>query len=120
MCDNRLGLQGMSFDSRHHPLAVTNDSIVLTPNQVFEYYVVRHEAEIDAMCRYGGHNVVLEIQATLPSPPYTLVPYMRGVYICYFVISICYCAPQDLHSIPQYVCGLHYQGFTIYILFIFP
>lgn len=27
---------------------------------------------------YGGHNVILEIQATLPSPPPTLKPYMRG------------------------------------------
>jgi len=28
----------------------------------------------------GGHNVILEIQATLPSPPPTLKPYMRGKF----------------------------------------
>lgn len=36
---------------------------------------------------YGGHNVILEIQATLPSPPPTLGPYMRGVYIAYAIVS---------------------------------
>lgn len=39
---------------------------------------------------YGGHNVVLEIQATMPSPPATAKPYMRGVYIAYAVVSWCY------------------------------
>jgi amino acid permease len=39
---------------------------------------------------YGGHNVILEIQSTLPSPPPTLQPYMRGVYIAYAIVSWCY------------------------------
>jgi len=40
--------------------------------------------------RYGGHNVVLEIQACMPSPPKTFRPYMRGVYIAYIVVSWAY------------------------------
>lgn len=39
---------------------------------------------------YGGHNVILEIQATMPSPPATLKPYMNGVYIAYGIVSWCY------------------------------
>lgn len=39
---------------------------------------------------FAGHNVVLEIQATMPSPPATLRPYMRGVYIAYGVTAWCY------------------------------
>mmetsp|Transcript_12305 Transcript_12305/g.37013 ORF Transcript_12305/g.37013 Transcript_12305/m.37013 type:complete len:484 (-) Transcript_12305:840-2291(-) len=39
---------------------------------------------------YGGHNVVLEIQATMPSPPSTFKPYMRGVYLAYVIVSYCY------------------------------
>lgn len=39
---------------------------------------------------FGGHNVVLEIQATLPSPPNTLKRYMRGVYLAYGIVSWCY------------------------------
>lgn len=39
---------------------------------------------------YGGHNVILEIQATMPSPPATLQPYMRGVYVAYAIVSWCY------------------------------
>jgi amino acid permease len=39
---------------------------------------------------YGGHNVVLEIQATMPSPPATYRPYMRGVYVAYAVLTWCY------------------------------
>lgn len=41
---------------------------------------------------YGGHNVILEIQATLPSKPNqnTSVPMMRGVWVAYAVVSWCY------------------------------
>ncbi len=46
--------------------------------------------------RYGGHNVILEIQATMPSPPATLKPYMNGVYIAYGIVSWCYCEDHFL------------------------
>ncbi|KAK9806840.1 hypothetical protein WJX72_004583 [[Myrmecia] bisecta] len=39
---------------------------------------------------YGGHNVVLEIQACMPSPPKTFKPMMRGVYIAYIIVAWCY------------------------------
>lgn len=39
---------------------------------------------------YGGHNVVLEIQATLPHPPSTVKPMMKGVYVAYMVVLWCY------------------------------
>ncbi|KAK9904954.1 hypothetical protein WJX75_006393 [Coccomyxa subellipsoidea] len=41
---------------------------------------------------YGGHNVVLEIQATLPSPPDTFKPMMKGVYVAYVLVAWCYFA----------------------------
>lgn len=41
-------------------------------------------------CADGGHNVVLEIQATLPSPPRTYKPYMKGVYVAYAMLTWCY------------------------------
>ena len=39
---------------------------------------------------YGGHNVVLEIQATLPHPPSTVKPMMKGVYVAYVIVLWCY------------------------------
>jgi amino acid permease len=45
---------------------------------------------------YGGHNVVMEIQATLPSVPTekkpnpTKKPMMFGVYLAYFLVAYCY------------------------------
>ncbi|KAL3139320.1 hypothetical protein ABBQ38_003657 [Trebouxia sp. C0009 RCD-2024] len=43
---------------------------------------------------YGGHSVVLEIQATLPSKPgiknSTFKPYMWGVALAYAAIAYCY------------------------------
>ncbi|KAK9809609.1 hypothetical protein WJX73_007377 [Symbiochloris irregularis] len=46
---------------------------------------------------YGGHNVVLEIQSTMPSdggasgnPNPTLKPMMLGVYVAYTIVFYCY------------------------------
>jgi amino acid permease len=39
---------------------------------------------------YGGHNVCLEIAATLPSPPAVYKPYMSGVWIAYGILTWCY------------------------------
>ncbi|KAG4915257.1 hypothetical protein JHK87_052814 [Glycine soja] len=41
---------------------------------------------------YAGHNVVLEIQATIPSTPEkpSKVPMWRGVVVAYIVVAICY------------------------------
>jgi amino acid permease len=41
---------------------------------------------------YAGHNVVLEIQATIPSTPEkpSKVPMWRGVVVAYAIVAICY------------------------------
>ncbi|KAH7835485.1 hypothetical protein Vadar_026521 [Vaccinium darrowii] len=41
---------------------------------------------------YAGHNVVLEIQATIPSTPEkpSKVPMWRGVLLAYIVVAFCY------------------------------
>lgn len=46
----------------------------------------------DVAFAYAGHNVVLEIQATIPSTPEkpSKVPMWRGVVVAYIVVAICY------------------------------
>ena len=41
---------------------------------------------------YAGHNVVLEIQATIPSTPEkpSKIPMWRGVVVAYGIVAICY------------------------------
>lgn len=41
---------------------------------------------------YAGHNVVLEIQATIPSTPEkpSKKPMWKGVLVAYFVVALCY------------------------------
>ncbi|WJX29787.1 Lysine histidine transporter 1 [Trifolium repens] len=41
---------------------------------------------------YAGHNVVLEIQATIPSTPEkpSKVPMWRGVIVAYIIVALCY------------------------------
>lgn len=46
----------------------------------------------DVAFAYAGHNVVLEIQATIPSKPGkpSKVPMWRGVVVAYIIIALCY------------------------------
>lgn len=46
----------------------------------------------DVAFAYAGHNVVLEIQATIPSSPEkpSKGPMWRGVLIAYLVVALCY------------------------------
>ncbi|RRT48335.1 hypothetical protein B296_00053187 [Ensete ventricosum] len=46
----------------------------------------------DVAFAYAGHNVVLEIQATIPSTPEkpSKKPMWRGVLVAYLVVAICY------------------------------
>jgi hypothetical protein len=37
-----------------------------------------------------GHNLAMEIQATLPHPPDTVAPMMLGVVAAYVVTPLCY------------------------------
>ncbi|KAH6781778.1 lysine histidine transporter 1, partial [Perilla frutescens var. frutescens] len=41
---------------------------------------------------YGGHNVVMEIQATMPSTPQlpSKKPMWKGVIVAYIIVAICY------------------------------
>jgi hypothetical protein len=45
------------------------------------------------MFAYGGHNIALEIQATLPSTPEhpsTINRMMRGVWAAFILTPVCY------------------------------
>ncbi|KAF1883745.1 hypothetical protein Lal_00012662 [Lupinus albus] len=46
----------------------------------------------DVAFSYAGHNVVLEIQATIPSSPQkpSKGPMLRGVIIAYLIVAMCY------------------------------
>ncbi|XP_041010433.1 lysine histidine transporter 2-like [Juglans microcarpa x Juglans regia] len=46
----------------------------------------------DVAFAYAGHNVVLEIQATIPSTPEkpSKGPMWKGVFVAYIVVAICY------------------------------
>ncbi|KAK4847006.1 hypothetical protein QYF36_024251 [Acer negundo] len=59
-----------------------------TPGTVFNFFT----ALGDVAFAYAGHNVVLEIQATLPSTPErpSKGPMWRGVIIAYIVVALCY------------------------------
>lgn len=58
------------------------------PGTVFDFFT----ALGDVAFAYAGHNVVLEIQATIPSTPEkpSKGPMWRGVVIAYIVVAICY------------------------------
>ncbi|XP_078166355.1 lysine histidine transporter 1-like isoform X3 [Carex rostrata] len=68
----------VSYDYRHHS----------TPGRVFGFF----GALGDVAFAYAGHNVVLEIQATIPSTPEnpSKKPMWRGVVVAYIVVALCY------------------------------
>lgn len=59
-----------------------------TPANVFNFF----SALGDVAFAYAGHNVVLEIQATIPSTPEkpSKDPMWKGVVIAYVVVALCY------------------------------
>ncbi|KAG9446634.1 hypothetical protein H6P81_012762 [Aristolochia fimbriata] len=59
-----------------------------TAGTVFNFF----SALGDVAFAYAGHNVVLEIQATIPSTPEkpSKKPMWRGVIVAYIVVAICY------------------------------
>ncbi|KAL8520097.1 hypothetical protein ACS0TY_010870 [Phlomoides rotata] len=59
-----------------------------TSDNVFNFF----NALGDIAFAYAGHNVVLEIQATLPSTPDkpSKLPMWRGVIFAYIIVAICY------------------------------
>ncbi|KAE9586573.1 hypothetical protein Lal_00014328 [Lupinus albus] len=59
-----------------------------TPGTVFNFL----SALGDVAFAYAGHNVVLEIQATIPSTPErpSKGPMWKGVVVAYIVVAVCY------------------------------
>ena len=59
-----------------------------TTGTVFNFF----NALGDVAFAYAGHNVVLEIQATIPSTPEkpSKGPMWRGVVVAYIVVALCY------------------------------
>jgi amino acid permease len=59
-----------------------------TPGKVFGFF----GALGDVAFAYAGHNVVLEIQATIPSTPEkpSKKPMWKGVVVAYIVVALCY------------------------------
>lgn len=59
-----------------------------TSGTVFNFFT----ALGDVAFAYAGHNVVLEIQATIPSTPEkpSKGPMWKGVLVAYFVVALCY------------------------------
>ena len=59
-----------------------------TSGTVFNFF----NALGDVAFAYAGHNVVLEIQATIPSTPEkpSKGPMWRGVVVAYIVVALCY------------------------------
>ena len=59
-----------------------------TAGKVFNFF----SALGDVAFAYAGHNVVLEIQATIPSTPEkpSKGPMWRGVIVAYIIVALCY------------------------------
>lgn len=59
-----------------------------TAGRVFDFF----NALGDVAFAYAGHNVVLEIQATIPSTPEqpSKIPMWKGVIVAYIVVALCY------------------------------
>ncbi|KAL2523242.1 Lysine histidine transporter 1 [Forsythia ovata] len=74
--------KGVQEDVQYGYIATT------TAGTVFNFF----SALGDVAFAYAGHNVVLEIQATIPSTPEkpSKVPMWRGVIVAYIVVALCY------------------------------
>lgn len=74
--------KGVQEDVQYGYIATTN------PGTVFNFL----NALGDVAFAYAGHNVVLEIQATIPSTPEkpSKGPMWRGVLVAYIVVALCY------------------------------
>uniref|UniRef100_A0A2N9FJF8 Amino acid transporter transmembrane domain-containing protein n=1 Tax=Fagus sylvatica TaxID=28930 RepID=A0A2N9FJF8_FAGSY len=74
--------KGVQPDVQYGPRAST------TTGNVFNFF----SALGDVAFAYAGHNVVLEIQASIPSTPEkpSKKPMWRGVIVAYIVVALCY------------------------------
>ncbi|XP_078166349.1 lysine histidine transporter 1-like isoform X2 [Carex rostrata] len=74
-----------------------------TSGKVFDFF----SALGDVAFAYAGHNVVLEIQATIPSTPEkpSKKPMWKGVIVAYIVVALCY--------FPVALIGYYVYGNTV-------
>lgn len=79
---------GASADKGVQPNVEYGYKATTTAGTVFGFF----SALGDVAFAYAGHNVVLEIQATIPSTPEkpSKVPMWRGVIVAYIVVALCY------------------------------
>ena len=77
-----------SVDKGVQPHVQYGHKATTTPGTVFNFL----NALGDVAFAYAGHNVVLEIQATLPSTPEkpSKGPMWKGVLLSYIVVALCY------------------------------
>ncbi|GJN12549.1 hypothetical protein PR202_ga30834 [Eleusine coracana subsp. coracana] len=79
---------GASVDKGKLPDVDYDLRATTTPGKVFGFF-----AGLGTMAfAYSGHNVVLEIQATIPSTPEkpSKKPMWKGVVVAYIIVAICY------------------------------
>lgn len=74
--------KGVQPDIKYTPRASTS------AGQVFQFL----SALGDVAFAFAGHNVVLEIQATIPSSPEkpSKKPMWKGVVVAYIIVALCY------------------------------
>ncbi|CAO2189957.1 unnamed protein product [Urochloa humidicola] len=79
---------GASVDKGKLPDVDYHLRATTTPGKVFGFF----GALGDVAFAYAGHNVVLEIQATIPSTPEqpSKKPMWKGVIVAYIVVALCY------------------------------
>ncbi|KAK6155263.1 hypothetical protein DH2020_009511 [Rehmannia glutinosa] len=79
---------GASLDKGVEPNVQYGYKATTTAGTVFNFF----SALGDVAFAYAGHNVVLEIQATIPSTPEkpSKGPMWRGVIVAYIVVALCY------------------------------
>lgn len=79
---------GASVDKGRQPDAEYGYKASSTAGTVFNFF----SALGDVAFAYAGHNVVLEIQATIPSTPEkpSKKPMWKGVIVAYIVVALCY------------------------------
>ncbi|KAI3409006.1 ANK_REP_REGION domain-containing protein [Psidium guajava] len=79
---------GASVDKGVQPDVSYSYRSSTTTGKIFDFF----SALGDVAFAYAGHNVVLEIQATIPSTPEkpSKGPMWRGVIVAYIVVALCY------------------------------